>query len=64
MYDADGAGKAQLETDTTFSVLGTGRFSKVVRAKRRSPWGLRADEKDDNNGLYAVKVRLGRRNML
>lgn len=57
--DADDTGKVQMEMDATFPVLGIGRFSKVVRAKRRSPWGLRADMKDTkiSSGLYAVKVR-------
>lgn len=35
-----------------FALLGTGRFSKVVRARRKSPWrGLK-----DGDGVCAIKV--------
>ena len=33
-----GGGEVEMKSDTGFSVLGTGRFSRVVWARRRQPW--------------------------
>ena len=49
--------KAPLETEASFSVVGTGRFSKVVWAKRRRPWGTGVVRKEGGDRLSTVKVR-------
>lgn len=33
-----GSGEVAMKSDTGFSVLGTGRFSRVVWARRKQPW--------------------------
>lgn len=42
-----------VETDTGFSVLGTGRFSRVVWARRKRPWARAG------GSVSAIKVCFG-----
>lgn len=40
------------DSDAGYPVLGTGRFSRVVWAKRREPWA-----RPDGEGVCAIKVQ-------
>lgn len=48
-----GGAEGAVETDTGFSVLGTGRFSRVVWARRKRPWARAG------GNVSAIKVGFG-----
>ncbi|CAN0015061.1 unnamed protein product [Ectocarpus sp. 6 AP-2014] len=59
-----GGGEGGVETDTGFSVLGTGRFSRVVWARRKRPWaragGSVSAIKIVNKQAFWSRVRVGK----
>ncbi|CAM9343738.1 unnamed protein product, partial [Ectocarpus sp. 13 AM-2016] len=59
-----GGAEGGVETDTGFSVLGTGRFSRVVWARRKRPWaragGSVSAIKIVNKQAFWSRVRVGK----